>query len=91
MIEYYATGKDSAVNVTGALFGNPHQVLLQIYGAAFIIAINVVGTFVILKVIGLFVPLRASDEVMMIGDDAVHGEEAYAIFADGQKIPVMGD
>ena len=91
MIEYYATGKDSSVNVTGALFGNPHQVLLQIYGAAFIIAINVVGTFVILKVIGLFVSLRADDEVMMIGDDAIHGEEAYAIFADGQKIPVMGD
>jgi len=87
MIEYFATGKDSAVSVTGS----PHQALLQIYGAAFIIAVNVVGTFVILKVIGLIVPLRANDEVMMIGDDAVHGEEAYAIFADGQKIPVMGD
>jgi ammonium transporter, Amt family len=63
----------------------------MLYGAAFIIAVNVVGTFIILKVIGLFVPLRANDEVMMIGDDAIHGEEAYAIFADGQKIPVMGD
>jgi Amt family ammonium transporter len=91
MIEYFGTGKDSSVSVTGAAFGNPHQVLLQIYGAAFIIAINVVGTFVLLKIIGLFVSLRANDEVMMIGDDAVHGEEAYAIFADGQKIPVMGD
>ena len=74
-----------------SITGSPHQALLQIYGAAFIIAVNVVGTFVILKLIGLVVPLRANDEVMMIGDDAVHGEEAYAIFADGQKIPVMGD
>ena len=82
---------NSAVNVTGAIFGNPHQVLLQIYGAAFIIAINVVGTFIILRLIGLFVPLRADEETLLIGDDAIHGEEAYAIFADGQKIPVLGD
>ncbi len=91
MIEYYATGKDSAINVTGAMFGNLYQVALQCYGAAFIIVINVIGTFIILKLIGLVVPLRADDETLMIGDDAIHGEEAYAIFADGQKIPVMGD
>ncbi len=91
MIEYYATGKDSAVNVTGALFGNLYQVALQCYGAAFIIVVNVIGTFIILKLIGLVIPLRSDDETLMIGDDAIHGEEAYAIFADGQKIPVMGD
>jgi Amt family ammonium transporter len=90
MIEWYGTNKD-AVSVTGAWYGNPHQVLLQIYGAAFIIVYNVIGTFILLKLIGLFVPLRMDDETLLIGDDAIHGEEAYAIFADGQKIPVLGD
>jgi Amt family ammonium transporter len=91
MIEYFATGKDSAFSVTGWYYGNFHQVILQLYGAAFIIVYNVVGTFILLKVIGLFVKLRFDEETLLIGDDAVHGEEAYAIFADGQKVPVMGD
>jgi len=91
MIEYMATGKDTAVNVTGWLYGNFHQVILQIYGAAFIIVINVIGTFILLKLIGLVVPLRMDEEMLKMGDEAAHGEEAYAIYADGQKVPVMGD
>jgi Amt family ammonium transporter len=90
MIEWYGT-KNDAFSVTGAIYGNTHQILLQIYGAAFIIAINVVGTFILLKLIGLVVSLRMDEETLAIGDDAIHGEEAYAIFGDGQKIPVMGD
>ena len=91
VIEYYATGKDSAFAVTGWWYGNFHQVVLQIYGAAFIIVWNVVATFILLKIIGLFVALRMDDETLLIGDDAVHGEEAYAIYADGQRVPVLGD
>jgi Amt family ammonium transporter len=34
-------------------------------------------TFIILKVISIFTPLRMSDEELEIGDLAVHGEEAY--------------
>jgi Amt family ammonium transporter len=90
MIEWYGTANDS-FSVTGAWYGNLHQLLLQAYGAGFIIVLNVVGTFILLKIIGLFVPLRMDEETLLIGDDAVHGEEAYAIFADGQKIPVLGD
>lgn len=90
MIEWYGT-KNDAFSVTGWWYGNFHQVVLQLYGAAFIIVFNVVGTFILLKLIGLFVSLRFDEETLLIGDDAIHGEEAYAIFADGQKIPVMGD
>ncbi len=90
MIEWYGTNND-AFSVTGWWYGNFHQVILQLYGAAFIIVFNVVGTFILLKLIGLFVSLRFDDETLLIGDDAIHGEEAYAIYADGQKIPVMGD
>ncbi len=92
MIEYFGMGTGSSnVNVTGWWYGNFHQVVLQLYGAGFIIVYNVIGTFILLKLIGLFMPLRYDDETLLIGDDAMHGEEAYAIFADGQKIPVMGD
>ena len=83
MLVYVGTGKDApGVNVTGWLYGNFHQFILQIYGALFIIVINVIGTFILLKIVSIFVPLRMDDRMLAIGDDAVHGEEAYAIFAD---------
>jgi len=92
MIEYFGTGSSSAFSVTGGIFGNWVQVKYQIFGALFIIFINVVGTFILLKLIGLIVPLRESEENLLIGDDALHGEEAYAIFGDGShRLPVLGD
>jgi Amt family ammonium transporter len=90
MVEWFGT-KNDQFSATGWYYGNFHQVILQLYGAGFIIVYNVIGTFILLKLIGLVVKLRFDDETLLIGDDAVHGEEAYAIFADGQKIPVMGD
>ncbi len=86
MLEYIGTEKDApGVNVTGLLYGNPHQFMLQLYAALFIIAVNVVGTYVILKVVSLFVALRMDEATLLIGDDAVHGEEAYALDGDGQR------
>ena len=62
----------------GALYGNPGQVLIQ--GAAVLTAIAYSGvvSFILLKVIGLLMPLRAtvSDEGEGL-DVAAHGEEAY--------------
>ncbi len=85
MLEYVGTGKEApGVSVTGLFYGNPHQFLLQIYGAAFIIVFNVIATFIILKVIGLVVPLRMDEATLKVGDDAVHGETAYAIGAEGE-------
>ena len=75
----------------GAIDGNWHQVWLQVIGAAFIIGLNIVVTFILLKLISLVTPLRMSEEMLMIGDDAVHGEEAYAFYGEGERHPVMGD
>jgi ammonium transporter, Amt family len=84
MLQYIGTDKEApGVNVTGLFFGNPGQLLLQIYGAAFIIVYNVIATYIILKVISLIVPLRMDDAMLKVGDDAVHGETAYAIGAEG--------
>ncbi|HEX7389960.1 MAG TPA: ammonium transporter [Acidiphilium sp.] len=91
MLEYLATGKDSVVNVTGWFYGNFHQFVLQAIGAGFIIAVNVVGTVILLGLIRLVVPLRMDDDMLKMGDEAAHGEAAYAIYADGQRVPVMGD
>jgi ammonium transporter, Amt family len=71
--------------VTGLLYGDTgHQLLMQVYGAAFIIVYNAVLTFIILKIIGLIVPLRMDDATLKVGDDAVHGETAYAIGTEGE-------
>jgi ammonium transporter, Amt family len=86
MLEYIGTEKDApGVSVTGLLYGNAHQFMLQLYAALFIIAVNVVGTYIILKVVSLFVALRMDEATLLIGDDAVHGEEAYALDGDGQR------
>ncbi len=86
MLRYIGTDKEApGVNVTGLLYGNTgHQLLLQAEGALFIIVFNAIMTFIILKVIGLIVPLRMDDATLKVGDDAVHGETAYAIGTEGE-------
>src|SRR5579883_2704488 len=86
MLEYIGTDKEApGVSVTGLLYGDTgHQLLLQLEGAAFIIVFNAIMTFIILKVIGLIVPLRMDDATLKVGDDAVHGETAYAIGTEGE-------
>jgi Amt family ammonium transporter len=62
----------------GALFGNPYQIVVQ--GTAVLAAIvySGVGTFVILKLVGLVLPLRAATSEETSGLDITeHGEEAY--------------
>ncbi len=86
MLEYVGTDKEApGVSVTGLLYGDTgHQLLMQLYGALFIIVYNAIMTFIILKVIGLIVPLRMDESMLKIGDDAVHGETAYAIGTEGE-------
>lgn len=69
--------------------GSFNQVLKQIVGALFIIVWNIVVTAAILISISWFIPLRMPDDQLMIGDDAAHGEEAYALWGDGEKFDVM--
>ena len=86
MLVYIGTDKEApGVNVTGLLYGDSGtQLLLQLEAAAFIIVYNAIATFIILKVISIFVPLRMDEATLQVGDDAVHGETAYAISVDGE-------
>ena len=63
----------------GLLFGHPGQLGWQVIAAAAAPAYAFVGTFVILRVVGLVMPLRVSEREEALGMDVVeHGEEAYA-------------
>jgi ammonium transporter, Amt family len=85
MLQYIGTDKEApGVSVTGLFYGNAGQLLLQLEGAAFIIVYNVIATYIILKVISLIVPLRMDEATLKVGDDAVHGETAYAIGVEGE-------
>ena len=76
-----------APNSRGAFYGGRGgvQFLKQLVAALFVIGWNVVSTTAILLAIRLFMPLRMPEEELAIGDDAVHGEEAYALWGDGEK------
>ncbi len=42
-------------------------------------------TFILLKLVGIFMPLRLSDEELEIGDHAIHGNEVYP-----SDVPTLG-
>jgi Amt family ammonium transporter len=76
---------------SGLLAGNPGQVFVQIYSVAVVLAYSGVATFVILKLVGLAMPLRISGRVEGVGlDVAEHGEEAYTT-GDGAILVSPGD
>jgi Amt family ammonium transporter len=71
---------ERAVNglADGLLYGNPGQVGVQIAAIGAAIVYSGAMTFVLLKVIGFVVPLRASESDESAGLDITqHGEEAY--------------
>jgi len=85
MLVYIGTDKDApGVSGTGLLYGNPAQLTLQAEAAAFIIVYNIIATFIILKIISFITPLRMDEAILKVGDDAIHGETAYAIGGDGE-------
>jgi Amt family ammonium transporter len=62
----------------GLAFGHPRQLLWQAIAAAAAPAYAFLGTYVILRVLGWLMPLRADERAQALGMDVVqHGEEAY--------------
>jgi len=62
----------------GALFGNPKQLGIQAVAVLAVAVYSGVVSFVLLKVISLVTPLRATDKDEAAGlDISLHGEEAY--------------
>lgn len=91
---FYGYSIDVDSNYVGLFYGlhmgeikkGLRQIGIQLLGIVFVLVFNVVVTSLICLVIQLIVPLRMSDEDMEIGDEAAHGEEAYAIWGQGEKL-----
>jgi ammonium transporter, Amt family len=68
-----------ASNLTGLLQPHGTGTLLrwQAETALWVILFSGIVTFVLLKLVGLVIPLRASEEELEIGDHAIHGHEVY--------------
>src|SRR5579875_1151971 len=63
---------------SGLIAGNPSQVVVQLLAVLGAAAYSALGTYVLLKGIGLVLPLRATDHEQALGmDHTQHGEEAY--------------
>jgi ammonium transporter, Amt family len=65
--------------------GGWHLLKWQAITGLWVIVFSGVATFILLKLVGLVVPLRMSDADMEIGDLAVHGHEVYP-----SDIPSLG-
>ncbi len=78
-----ATGLFASVAVNtagpnGLLFGNPHQLLVQLFGVGVVASFAFVGSYLLLRAITLITPLRVAPAAEDAGLDlAEFGEEAY--------------
>jgi len=74
----FASTAINASGQNGLLFGNPHQLLVQMLGIAVVASFAFVGSYALLRVINVFSPLRAGPTEEAQGlDVAEFGEAAY--------------
>src|ERR1700733_12685979 len=86
MVEYIGIhGAANLPGASGAVHGTWTLLRWQAETGAFVIVFNAIATFIILKLVGLVVPLRLSDEELEIGDHAIHGNEVYP-----SDVPTLG-
>jgi len=57
--------------------GKLHLLGVQAYTALWVIVFSAIMTYILLKIVSIFVPLRMTEEEMEEGDIAVHGHEVY--------------
>jgi Amt family ammonium transporter len=80
MALFYKTTKHGLVTgggVAGLIHGNLSLLKWQFLAAAFVVVWTAIVTFGLLKLVGVFIPLRMSTENMELGDVAEHGHEVY--------------
>ena len=77
MAEYVGIKSHPNVAVAGLAYGNPHQLLVQIFALLVIVAYDGLATWGVLKLVGMLVPLRLPQLALEVGDRAIHGEVAY--------------
>ena len=88
LIVYLGLGKNPDITTSGLFYGHPRQLLIQAGAALTVIVWDAVITFLILRVIKFFTPLRMPDAELAIGDMAIHGEVAYPE-EEPDRVPAM--
>ena len=64
--------------VNGLLFGNPGQLVAQLIAIGVVVPFAFFGSYLLLRLVNIFSPLRVSEEAEDAGLDlSEHGEEAY--------------
>jgi Amt family ammonium transporter len=77
----FATKTINPAGADGLFYGNPAQLGIQALSVGVTIILAAIATLVILKLVGVFTKLRATDEEEETGLDlSMHGEEAYSDF-----------
>ena len=75
----FAQKSVNAAGLDGLLYGNPAQFLVQVIAVLVAVVFSGVATYVLLKLVGLVLPLRATEKEEGMGMDiSQHGEEAYS-------------
>jgi Amt family ammonium transporter len=78
-----ATGLFASAAINGAsglFFGNPSQLVAQLVAVGVVVPFAFFGSYLLLKLVNIFSPLRVSEEAEDAGLDlSEHGEEAYQL------------
>jgi Amt family ammonium transporter len=78
MVIYPGLGKTASITpFAGLIHGSAHLLKEQFFAGLWIICFSSIGTFILLKLVGLVIPLRMKDADLEEGDLAVHGHEVY--------------
>ncbi|MGN6215605.1 MAG: ammonium transporter [Solirubrobacterales bacterium] len=78
LVGIFANSAMAETTLAGTISGGGLELLgWQALTAAWVIVFSAIGTFVLLKLVGLVVPLRMTEAEMESGDIAVHGHEVY--------------
>ncbi|MGC7871911.1 ammonium transporter [Desulfosporosinus sp. SYSU MS00001] len=77
----FATKTINPAGANGLLYGNPSQLGIQALSVLATVAFAVIGSWILLKIVGLFTTLRVDEDQEAVGLDlSLHGEEAYPDF-----------
>jgi len=83
----FASKLINPAGANGLFYGNAGQLWTQCLGALVTVVFVAVSSFAIIKVVGMFVRLRVSDQDEELGlDFSLHGENGYADLAVGETV-----
>ncbi len=78
LVGIFANSAMAETTLAGTISGGGlHLLGWQALTALWVIVFSAIGTFILLKLVGLVVPLRMTEAEMEEGDIAVHGHEVY--------------